>query len=815
MRYPLDFQEGLKDSPKFRQALEKAEDDIESLETKLEKMVKLCATMVDTGKAFNNATRGFVSGVQDLTAYFKDDDLTHTCLKKFSHAMVEMMKYFTILIDQAQRTVGKNLNHFVKTEIKKVKDTRKHFEKISDDMDSALVRNSQALRSKPQECEDAYNLLTATRTCFAHTSLDYIYQINILQSKKRFEVLDTMLSFVRAQSTYFHQGHELCQDFEPYMKDIASQVEELSVKASAEWKEMEERHNLVVNKDLSPNVQALPVSDEGSDMQMEGYLFKRTKHAFKSWVRRWFIIQQNQLVYQKRSKDHKATVMEEDLRLCTVKPVFELDRRFCFEVLSPARSHMLQADSEQECQAWINAIQNGVSKAYRDAEKRLTEQEVSEGEAAVTSPLKSCEPSNNPGKPQKEGSAPRQTKVQIRMEQLFAIPGNDNCCDCGASEPRWASINLGITLCIECSGIHRSFGVHMSKVRSITLDAWEPELLKVMAELGNNVVNRIYTANVDESIAKRATPDCNRTVREAWIRAKYVQKAFVNKLPSPKSSSSGTKAKGWIVKKKCRKSPSRSASKDEFAPSDTDVTSAVLNVSVSGSKDNDSGLGTSASDVIVFGTDMDLPDLKQSFDLDYSEDSFSESEEVEDNISTTSWEDMSRLDPNRLLYKAAQARNLPVMLEALANGALPNWVNEEDEGKTPLMKAVDTGSMAACEFLLLNGAKLDRLDQKGRTPLHHATLQGNTGQVCQFIKRGVNLETKDIDGKDALQIAIQHANADIVTLLRLAKLNEEMKMDDVMGNPGDETFNDVFRDFSNMASNNPEKLKRNHSQSTV
>lgn len=56
----------------------------------------------------------------------------------------------------------------------------------------------------------------------------------------------------------------------------------------------------------------------------------------------------------------------------------------------------------------------------------------------------------------------------------------------------------------------RSFGVHMSKVRSITLDAWDPELFKVMSELGNDVVNRIYEANLNDSIAVKATPECNR-----------------------------------------------------------------------------------------------------------------------------------------------------------------------------------------------------------------------------------------------------------------------------------------------------------------
>lgn len=50
---------------------------------------------------------------------------------------------------------------------------------------------------------------------------------------------------------------------------------------------------------------------------------------------------------------------------------------------------------------------------------------------------------------------------------LREIPGNDHCAECGAAGPDWASLNLGILMCIECSGAHRNLGVHISKVCSI------------------------------------------------------------------------------------------------------------------------------------------------------------------------------------------------------------------------------------------------------------------------------------------------------------------------------------------------------------
>lgn len=59
-------------------------------------------------------------------------------------------------------------------------------------------------------------------------------------------------------------------------------------------------------------------------------------------------------------------------------------------------------------------------------------------------------------------------KIEKPIDVLRRVCGNDKCADCGAPEPDWASLNLGVLVCIECSGVHRNLGVHISKVNSIS-----------------------------------------------------------------------------------------------------------------------------------------------------------------------------------------------------------------------------------------------------------------------------------------------------------------------------------------------------------
>ncbi|XP_054646601.1 arf-GAP with coiled-coil, ANK repeat and PH domain-containing protein 2-like isoform X2 [Dunckerocampus dactyliophorus] len=830
MKITVDFEECLKDSPRFRATIEEVEGDVCELESKLDKLVKLCIGMIDAGKAYNAANKQFVNGIRELALQSTKDEVIESSLSKFAESLQEMINYHTILFDQAQRSIKTQLQTFVKDDLRKFKEAKKQFDKVSEEKEAALIKNAQAPRNKQHEVEEATNILTATRKCFRHIVLDYVLQINVLQSKRRSEILKSMLSFMYAHLTFFHQGYDLFSELQPLMKQLGGQLDQLVVDAAKEKRDMEQKHSTIQQKaalqDFSNDDTKLEYNvDADNGIAMEGYLFKRASNAFKTWNRRWFSIQNNQLVYQKKFKDN-PTVVVEDLRLCTVKHCEDLERRFCFEVVSPTKSCMMQADSEKLRQAWIKAVQNSIATAFRD--KGEDAEKLDRKSSTSTGSLDSG------GEPKE-----RSLKGESALQKVLTIPGNACCCDCGQPDPRWASINLGITLCIQCSGIHRSLGVHFSKVRSLTLDSWEPELLKLMCELGNGVINQIYEARREELGARKPQPGDPRHEVEAYIKAKYVDRRFVRR-PSDEE------LRSKVVS--LSKQEKRLSSSSEHLPPRPPPPTPKLRPGSNTSGQSAVASGLEARRDSLFCPD-ELDSLFSYFDnssklrsiksadsgIQHSADGSREMLATTPSNSSLADADAAEASPMPMpatlpppspckeivfyepkeyssglqLYWASCARSLPDMAEALAHGAEVNWVNTEDDKRTPLIMAVRGGSLVTCEFLLQNAANVNQQDAQGRGPLHHATMLGHTGQVCLFLKRGANQNAADIEEKTPLAIAVEAANADIVTLLRLAKMNEEMReAEGPYSQSGDETYQDIFQDFTHMASNDPDKLNR-------
>ncbi|XP_039768450.1 arf-GAP with GTPase, ANK repeat and PH domain-containing protein 1 isoform X2 [Ornithorhynchus anatinus] len=178
----------------------------------------------------------------------------------------------------------------------------------------------------------------------------------------------------------------------------------------------------------------------------------------------------------------------------------EQEENFEFIIVSlTGQTWHFEATTYEERDAWVQAI-----------------------ESQILASLQSCESSKNKSRMTSQNEA-------VALQSIRNIRGNSHCVDCETQNPNWASLNLGALMCIECSGIHRNLGTHLSRVRSLDLDDWPIELIKVMSSIGNELANSIW----EESIQGRMKPslDSTREEKERWIRAKYEQKLFLAPLP--------------------------------------------------------------------------------------------------------------------------------------------------------------------------------------------------------------------------------------------------------------------------------------------
>src|SRR4051812_46506898 len=112
------------------------------------------------------------------------------------------------------------------------------------------------------------------------------------------------------------------------------------------------------------------------------------------------------------------------------------------------------------------------------------------------------------------------TPVSLRRELISISRRSDNtlCCDCLFPQPTWASINLGIFICMNCAGMHRNLGTHISKVRSLDLDNWDNNMVQYMGTMGNIKANSYWEAKLpSNNKSKFISPTCSDAARNEFI----------------------------------------------------------------------------------------------------------------------------------------------------------------------------------------------------------------------------------------------------------------------------------------------------------
>ncbi|GKY98419.1 hypothetical protein MPSEU_000799400 [Mayamaea pseudoterrestris] len=296
---------------------------------------------------------------------------------------------------------------------------------------------------------------------------------------------------------------------------------------------------------------------------IEGWLYKKSSAmiSLNPWSRRWFGMDKDSIFYyrhdseiRKGSSDvakYYERVKMCDVVLCTIRelPSDRNGSRYCFQLVSPSEKPLtLQAKSETDYRMWVDGIRSNIEKqlvsgdplkadlnkniglkAKRPSDSNLDAAAYAESFSEL--PLDVNDDADNvvstPVGNKRSSLTSFVCKANPVVREIMEM--NPICADCGMADPDWASLNLGVLVCIECSAVHRSLGVHVSKIRSLMLDSLNEGEERLVLSLGNDKVNPIWEEGMKQQEGwKKPTELVDRKTREDWIKSKYMWKGFLD-----------------------------------------------------------------------------------------------------------------------------------------------------------------------------------------------------------------------------------------------------------------------------------------------
>ncbi|KAL3500963.1 hypothetical protein ACH5RR_035412 [Cinchona calisaya] len=532
----------------------------------------------------------------------------------------------------------------------------------------------------------------------------------------------------------------------------------------------------------------------------QGYLSKRSSNLRGDWKRRFFVLDSRGMLYYYRKQTSKPSgsggqlsgqrnsselgsgllsrwlsshyhggVHDEksvahhtvNLLTSTIKvDTDQSDLRFCFRIISPTKNYTLQAESALDQMDWIEKITGVIASllSSQAPERCLPTSPMGSGHHRSASESSSFESSDFDHAAVEDYASERLASVYVErpfrnsqqlrscvksekpIDVLRKVCGNDKCADCGAVEPDWASLNLGVLVCIECSGVHRNLGVHISKVRSLTLDVkvWETSVLTLFQSLGNSFANSVWEDLVQSRSSfqidlgstglcksdkpqllyiSKPSPADSISTKEKFIHAKYADKIFVRKLRNIHLVAQQIWEAVRINDKK--------AVYCLLVSSEADV-NTVYEQAI-----NNSSL-TLAKAML----------LQEQSSLHHNS---------------------SYLDADSMGKLCSSSSNIASTSEC--------HTTEDLDGCSLLHLACETADIGMLELLLQYGANINAFDSRGQTPLHRCIMRGKAAFIKLLLTRGADPQALNGEGKTPFELAVESNFDDNEILVTLSDLN--------------------------------------------
>jgi len=503
----------------------------------LKKILKVSKHWTDSMKVYCQNSHSFSEELlkqSEQIAPNKKDSNLNIALVSFGHTLKAVNSVHDQLMNEIQDVFCTPLHNFVDYDFAEVVESNKRVTKAKDDYDQSLGKISSSIKKSKTGIEETKLFLyeqelEKLKEVLETSNKDLDIKLQELSHKNETKYLKSLFLFINSQYHFFNRASKLFGNLKPKLDDIERYLEEIQ----------------------PPKV-------------VEGHLMKKSKQVMGGWNKCWYVLKDGMLYCYKGKKEfHPENAL--NILLCSVRlpqnimipspqqnqpnPSGSLQQtssssstsqtikeqkeqtEYRFEILHPRKKQpiVLQAENEEERDRWVTAIQDAISNSLNCQRLEKSSSSSLGGVGASNSSLLNLKSGGN-----NHSSNSHQTDEvnQQVLRILYKVAGNNMCADCGCPDPDWAAINLGILICKVCSGVHRSLGTHISKVRSLTLDKWSPENILFMKEVGNTKFNLLFEHHIAPDQIK-PTDKSDRMAKEQWIRAKYKTKDFIIKSTLP------------------------------------------------------------------------------------------------------------------------------------------------------------------------------------------------------------------------------------------------------------------------------------------
>ncbi|XP_055005769.1 arf-GAP with SH3 domain, ANK repeat and PH domain-containing protein 2b isoform X3 [Boleophthalmus pectinirostris] len=538
-----------------RNAVSALEEALDLDRTVLSKIKKSVKAMNTSGLTHVENEEQFVASMEKFGDHCvcREDAEVGSAFLKFAVFTKELAALFKNLMQNMNNIITFPLDSLLKGDLKGVKgDLKKPFDKAWKDYEAKLSKLEKEKREHAKQHGmirtefsggEIAEEMEKERRVFQMQMCEYLIKVNEIKVKKGVDFLQNLIKYFHAQCNFFQDGLKAVENLKPSVEKLATDLSTIKQGQDAERKQLVQLRDVLKTSLQTESKEDSQKQNSGYSLhqlqgnkahgtERSGVLYKRSEGLRRVWQKRKCSVKngfltinhgtyfeesgsdQSQRQRRKRRRSlrrrrtrKRANRPPAKLNLLTCQVKRNPDEKKSFDLFSHDRTYHFQTEDEAECQIWISVLQNSKEEALNKAFK---------------------------GDQDEEENNIVQELTRAIVGEVRRMSGNDQCCDCGAAGPSWLSTNLGVLICIECSGIHREMGVHFSRIQSLDLDVLGTSELLLAKNVGNSSFNEILEADLEGQDGSKPHSSSDMQSRKDFITAKYVERRFVLRLhPEP------------------------------------------------------------------------------------------------------------------------------------------------------------------------------------------------------------------------------------------------------------------------------------------